>query len=254
MEATEDSKAGASIAEASGTSPADALAAGLATALAAAALPTWRKAYLSNLIASGRRFAGIGNGRGAEYCFSKVDEALRTAPSAAASGRASESQRTGPDRPAERARRQLRDDRIVNAEKVLEAHGARLSGLEKRTYRDRLAKLRLESTEPSHAGKADAGLLDLRRRLYHRVLKSQKATLLRRRAPEAGRHPKPARISATPAAWQPVTGPYNDRSNLEELLSVLGAADPAWVEEFLELYGDLIGLSALLPGGSAPKK
>jgi hypothetical protein len=78
--------------------------------------------------------------------------------------------------------------------------------------------------------------------------------LLRRRAPEAGRHPKPARISATPAAWQPVTGPYNDRSNLEELLSVLGAADPAWVEEFLELYGDLIALSALLPGGSAPKK
>jgi hypothetical protein len=86
------------------------------------------------------------------------------------------------------------------------------------------------------------------------VLKSQKANLLRKRAPEADRPFRPARLSATPTAWQPVTGPYNDRSNLEELLSLLSAADPAWVEEFLELYGDLIGLSALLPAGSIAKK
>ncbi len=254
MEPMEETPGGPSVAEEREPSPADRKAAELKIALLAAALPAWRKAYLSDLLASGRRFAALGNGRGSEYCFAKVGEALHTAPSAADLGAVPASRLAEPERPVERARRQLRQERIEQAERVLASHGARLSGLEKKTYRDRLAKLRVESSQPSQAGKADAGLLDLRRRLYHRVLKSQKATLLRKRAPDAARAHRPARISATPTAWQPVTGPYNDRSNLEELLSVLGAADPAWVEEFLELYGDLMGLSALLPAGTAPKK
>lgn len=254
MESMEETPGGPALADESEPSPADRKAAEMKMALMAVALPAWRKAYLSELLASGRRFAALGNGRGAEYCFAKVGEALRTAPSAAAPETGSAPRHVESDRPVERARRQLRQERIEQAERVLDSHGARLSGLEKKTYRDRLAKLRAESSQPSQAGKADAGLLDLRRRLYHRVLKSQKATLLRKRAPDAARAHRPARISATPTAWQPVTGPYNDRSNLEELLSVLGAADPAWVEEFLELYGDLIGLSALLPAGTAPKK
>jgi hypothetical protein len=254
MEAAEGNSGGGAVGEERAASPADHTAAALTAALAAAVLPIWRKAYLSDLIASGRRFAGIGNDRGAEYCFSKVDEALRSAPSAASPETAIVPTQAEPDRPAERVRRHFRLDRIAQAEKVLASHGGRLSGLEKRTYRDRLAKLRQEYSQPSQAGKADTGLLDLRRRLYHRVLKSQKAGLLRQRVPEGARPPRPARISATPGAWQTVTGPYNDRSNLEELLSVVSAADPAWVEEFLELYGDLIALSAMLPAGSVPKK
>jgi hypothetical protein len=232
---------------ASGTGEAG-TAARFSQALANAPLPAWRKAYLANLIASGKRFAEAGNARGAGYCFAKVEEALQSLPPAPAAPAAENPVRP---RPADRIRSRWRRDKIEHAEKVLEAHGGRLSGLEQRAYRERLAKLRQEAEQPSQAGKADAGLLDLRRRLYQRVLKSQKISLLRMRAPV--RPPLPARVSATPAAWQPVTGPYNDRSNIEELLAVIGAADPAWVEEFLELYGGLAGLNVLLEAATAGK-
>jgi hypothetical protein len=224
----------------------------LAQALAEAPWPAWRKAYLSNLIVSGRRFAAAGNARGAEYCFAKVDEALQALPPAPSA--APETAPGAAAAPAEKVRRQWRQDRIEHAARVLDSHGARLSPLEKRTYRERLEKLREDSSQPSQARQADAGLLDLRRRLYQRVLKAQKATLLRKRSPAGARPSPPARVSATPAAWQPVTGPYNDRSNLEELLAVIGAADPAWVEEFLELYGNLAGLAALVSPPSEARK
>ena len=225
---------------------------GLERVLSAAPLPVWRKAYLANLIESGRRFAEAGNGRGSQYCFAKVQEALRALPAAPLAEALPAPESARPDRPAERVRRQWRQDRIGHAEKVLESHGARLSRLEKRAYLERLAKLREATGQPSQAGKADASLLELRRRLYQRVLKSQKVALFRKRMPKTQRAALPARISATPSAWHPVTGPYNDRSNLEELLSVIGAADPVWAEEFLDLYGGLIGLNALL--AAVPRK
>ncbi|MBW8887790.1 MAG: hypothetical protein JF616_08545 [Fibrobacteres bacterium] len=225
----------------------------LAQALAAASLPAWRKAYLANLIASGQRFAESGNARGAGYCFDKVEEALRGLSAAAAPGGPSASSSQTPPRPSgppprssDGMRSRWREDRLGHAEKVLRTHGARLSPLEKQSYRERLDKLRQEAGQPSQAGKSDAGLLDLRRRLYQRVLKAQKISLVLKRAPAAARPSPRLRPSATAAAWQPVTGPYNDQSNLEELLSVIGGADPAWVEEFLELYGGLINLNALL--------
>lgn len=213
-------------------------------ALSDAALPAWRKAYLANLIASGERFHAAGNARGADYCFGKVAEALRDLPTAAQAAQASRP----PDRAADPIRSRWRQDRIGHAEKVLEAHGARLSPLEQQAYRERLDKLRQDAEQPSQAVKADAGLLDLRRRLYQRVLKSQKVSLLRKRSPV--RPARSPRLSATPTAWQAVIGPYNDRSNIEELLSVIGGADPAWVEEFLELYGSLLGLNALIAAAS----
>lgn len=224
----------------------------LARALAATALPGWRKAYLSNLIASGDRFAAAGNSRGAEYCFAKVEEALPAeVPAAPAETAAPES----PATPGDRMRRQWRQDRIKLAEGVLSRHGGRLSSLEQQSYKERLGKLRQASAQPSQAGKADAGLLDLRRRLYQRVLKSQKIALVRKRAPvpERGAAPLPV-PQATLAAWQPVTGPYNDRYNLEELLGVIGDADPAWVEEFLELYGGLMALKVLTSTAASTKK
>ena len=232
----------------------------LAQGLAAAALPSWRKAYLGNLIVSGARFADAGNVRGAEYCFAKVEEALQAllpvaiqagvpASEASASDPASTESGTSsvPARPGDIMRRQWRNDRIKLAEDVLDKHSGRLSSLESQTYRDRLAKLRQTGSQPSQAGKADAGLLDLRRRLYQRVLKSQKISLARKRAPEAERFHPPVPVSATAAAWQPVTGPYNDRYNLEELISLIGGVDPAWVEEFMDLYRGMMGLGALMP-------
>jgi hypothetical protein len=223
----------------------------LSRTMGEAALPTWRKAYLANLIASGKRFAEAGNARGADYCFAKVRDALRDVPVAAP---AEGPKGMAPAPAAERMRREWREARIEHAEKVLDSHGGRLSSLEKRAYRERLGKLREEAAQPSQAGKADTGILDLRRRLYQRVLKAQKVSLARKRAPASARPVPPARVSATPTAWQPVIGPYNDRSNIEELLGLIEAADPAWVEEFLELYGGLAALQGLVPSPAPGKK
>jgi hypothetical protein len=224
------------------SSPAERLARDLSTA----ALPAWRKAYLANLIASGQRFTDAGNARGAGYCFAKVEEALRGHTLPAASESVPAQPANPPARPSDRLRSRWREDRIGNAEKVLRDHGARLSPLEKKSFGERLDKLRQDAIQPSQAAKSDAGILDLRRRLYQRVLKAQKVSLVLKRAPAPARPAANLRPSATATAWQTVTGPYNDRSNIEELLSVIGAADPAWVEEFLELYGSLTDLSALL--------
>lgn len=224
----------------------------LARALTATALPGWRKAYLSNLIASGDRFTAAGNPRGAEYCFAKVEEAL---PAAAPAAPAESAAPEVPAAPGDRMRRQWRQDRIQLAEDVLSRHGGRLSSLEQQSYKERLGKLRQASSHPSQAGKADAGLLDLRRRLYQRVLKSQKIALVRKRAPVPERAAAPLPVpQATLAAWQPVIGPYNDRYNLEELLGVIGDADPAWVEEFMELYGGLMALNVLTAPAAPAKK
>jgi hypothetical protein len=225
----------------------------LERALADALLPAWRKAYLSQLAAAGRRFSAAGNARGADHCFAKIEEALHKLPipsaEAQAAGAASASVRA-----VDRVRRQWRLDRVMHAEKVLADHGARLSPLENRTYRESLERLRQEADRPSPAANADAGLLDLRRRLYQRVLRAQRLSLARRRAAPSTTISPPVRRTATPSAWQPVTGPYNDRSNLEELLAAVGAIDPAWVEEFLELYGKLDGLNALIGAAGAGKR
>jgi hypothetical protein len=273
----------------------------------------FRKAYLADLLASGKRFQESGNSRGAEYCFAKVEEALRefaaitdeedvaddaldaqagtedsvaapapdapgtTAPKPPKAPSAPRTRAKAKERPlsaTERVRRQWRLERIKDAETVLEKHGGRLSALENKAYREKLEKLRhagMAANSPSQSDKADSGLLELRRRLYGRVLKSQKISLNRRRMPVTlGRLALPP---ATPGArqgsgnlpvptggavrvdtaWQPVIGPYNDRFNMEDLLSLIADADAAWVEEFLDLYRGLAGLQSLMTS-LAPRK
>ncbi|MDB5102797.1 MAG: hypothetical protein JWP91_486 [Fibrobacteres bacterium] len=176
--------------------------------------------------------------------------------------------------PIELIRRKWRTERLKDAEEVLDRHAGRLSSLENRTYREKLDKLRLSglsAATPAQSSRADAGLLELRRRLYNRILKSQKISLTRSRMPVTlGRlalpPSRPGTKSAGPAAlpavvtgvrvdtaWQPVTGPYNDRYNMEDLLGLIAEADAAWVEEFLELYRGLSGLQNLMHS-IAPKK
>ena len=301
--------------------------------------PAYRKAYLANLVDSGKRFLIAGNARGAEYCFTKVAEGVAAAkgkPTEAAqdgedfeaaisqadqsrngsradgssgsasletsdSGSVPESDsgagliddegfradaRTTPRQPRaartkakERLfRRKWRQERLKDAEAVLNRHGGRLSSLEFQAYRDKLDKLSqsgLSARTPAQSDKADAGLLELRRRLYGRVLKSQKMSLKRQRMPMTlarlalppaargsrfpllgatgtpGASTVPAKQSVSGSAirvdtaWQPVIGPYNDRYNMEDLLSLIADADAAWVEEFLDLYRGLSGLQNL---------
>jgi hypothetical protein len=189
-----------------------------------------------------------------------------------------------PQTPTEIFRRNWRMDRIKDAESILNRHGERLSALEFKTYREKLDKLReagLSATTAAKSDRADAGLLDLRRRLYGRVLKSQRLSLRGQRMPmtlarlalsPADRSTRPAQpgLPALPTrvapatapgtavridpAWQPVVGPYNDRYNMEDLLGLIADADPAWVEEFLDLYRGLSGMQTLMQSIASLKK
>jgi hypothetical protein len=189
--------------------------------------------------------------------------------------------------PTEIFRRNWRLDRIKDAEAILNRHGARLSALEFKAYRDKLDKLREAGVSAATAAGAkadriDAGLQDLRTRLYGRVLKSQRLSLRGRRMPmtlarlalapadrserpsaQPGLPPLPTRVAPATApgtavrldpAWQPVIGPYNDRYNMEDLLSLIADADPAWVEEFLDLYRGLSGMQTLMQSIASLKK
>ncbi|GEM_PF-2125266 len=184
--------------------------------------------------------------------------------------------------PTEIFRRNWRQERIKDAEEVLKRHGGRLSSLENQAYKEKLEKLRqtgADATTPLQSDKADASLMDLRRRLYGRVLKSQKLALSHRRMPmtlarlalppasRGANAPSPNAAPAAPskqlatgsavrvdAAWQPVIGPYNDRYNMEDLLTLIADADAAWVEEFLDLYRGLSGLQNLVASIASLKK
>ncbi|MEO6097440.1 MAG: hypothetical protein ABIW76_18035 [Fibrobacteria bacterium] len=189
--------------------------------------------------------------------------------------------------PTEIFRRNWRLDRIKDAETILNRHGARLSALEFNGYREKLDNLRkagMSANAESGAknDRLDTGLQDLRSRLYGRVLKSQRLSLRGRRMPmtlallaraPADRSTRPSAQTGIPPlrthvatatapgttvrvdpAWQPVIGPYNDRYNMEDLLSLIADADPAWVEEFLDLYRGLSGMQTLVHSIAALKK
>lgn len=49
-------------------------------------------------------------------------------------------------------------------------------------------------------------------------------------------------------------GPYNSRRNLEDMLSLVGERDPIWVEDFLEVYNDLLQYAERLSDGDKKKK
>ncbi|MEO7427658.1 MAG: hypothetical protein ABI036_20915 [Fibrobacteria bacterium] len=292
---------------------------GFAERLARFPGPGYRKAYLADLLASGNRFRAAGNARGAEYCYAKVAEALAACggvPSTSASdSMASQAESdaasppgSSPDSrpqakppaprsqpkekpltPTERFRRQWRLERIRDSENVLAKHAGRLSLLEHQSYRDRLEKLRQSGQAAMtslQSDKADAALLELRRRLYQRVLKSQRLALSRRRMPvtlarlalppiqpgvrsAAAAAPVAPAVPALPVKagkklpvvkarvdteWQSATGPYNDRYNMEDLLGLVADADAAWVQEFLDLYRGLAGLQGLATGLGSVKK
>lgn len=215
--------------------------------------PAYRKAYLSRLLRSGLDHLRNGNVRTAEYCLGKVESELESALSAAADLSASvpspgPEADTSPRHALERLRARWREERVRRTEAVLDRHGPRLSSLERKAYRDRLAGLSrppAPGSVPGADARADSGLQDLRRRLYGRILKTQKSALARRRG--AGGSAL-ARVHETHPG--PI-GPYNDLHNLEGVLDMLAQADPAWVEEFLELYRNLSGLKGLIP--SAPR-
>lgn len=223
--------------------------------------PAFRKAYLASLLEASVRFRAAGNSRGAEYCLAKVAAALEEATG---SENASSARPGGiggrelPDSPAERLGRQWRLERLGAAEKILSRHGGMLSALEYRTFGDRLEKLRAADASGPAAAKSDSLLLDLRRRLYARVLKSRKVALRRRRMPVALARLAPnspnAIGSGLPVPYAPAQGspakppigPYNDRLNMEDVLALVADADATWVEEFLDLYRGLAGLKGIL--------
>jgi len=274
--------------------------------------PAYRKAYLANLMASGNRLTEAGNARAAAYCFEKVGEALKDVADREAGEPDSESNDPSSNHPhasrpkaAQKAetpleilRHQWRKDRLLDAEAVLRRQGGRLSSLENRIYRDKLDKLRSTAAAGENAGtqsqttKVDATLLELRRQLYRRVLKSQKVSL-RRKAfsgaslaqafllpgasstavsptasptsaslagsglaanPAASMDLPESPAQARPTGFQTIVGPYNDRYNLGDMLTLMAQADATWVEEFLDLYRGLADLKGLVTSLPAPAR
>jgi hypothetical protein len=149
----------------------------------------------------------------------------------------------------ERLRVDWREQRLRQAQDILSRHGSRLTTLERKAYLDSLTKWNKAVQDAagspaasSAARRADHALLDLRRRLYARILKSQKAHIVRLSRPAGSL----ALVQVHEQFPGPI-GPYNDRQNLEGVLTLLAGADPAWVEEFLELYQGLSDLQALIP-------
>lgn len=238
--------------------------------------PAFRRAYLASLLESGSRLAAAGDSRSAAYCFDKVADGLKNVAEPGMSPETVESRPAvaAAKSPLELLRHQWRKDRLLDAEAVLRRQGGRLSPLENQIYRDKLDKLRASPT-----AKVDANLLELRRQLYRRVLKSQKVSLRRKAMPAsalrhafllpgaaptgsatAGASPNtnPAAsmdmpdspAQARPSGFQTIIGPYNDRYNLGDMLTLMAQADATWVEEFLDLYkglSDLKGLVTALP-------
>ena len=237
--------------------------------------PTFRKAYLANLMASGSRLSAAGDMRAGAYCFDKVARELLnvgqnqtvTNPGAPASAESEPFHGT----PLESLRHQWRKDRLEDAQAVLHQQSGRLSDLENRIYHEKLDRLRSageKATTKAQSSKVDSSILDLRRQLYKRVLKSQKVSLRRKQMPAStlkgssafsllpmipGSKANPASTLALPerdeSSDTPVVdtlvGPYNDRYNLGDLLALMAQADAAWVEEFLDLYRGLRDLRSL---------
>jgi hypothetical protein len=218
--------------------------AALETKLAGYPGPAWRRAWLSRMLKSGLDHVAGGNARTAEYCISRAESELGSpaaGPSPAAAGTSPESR--GEPNALELLRIRWREDRLRKAGEILERHGARLSSLERKAYRESIARLD-KSTGASPLRtvevRAEAGILELRRRLYGRILKAQKSRL-------AGRRGRRRTLVSIREIHQGPVGPYNDRDNLEGVLRLLGEADPAWLEDFLELYRGLSGLKHMIP-------
>lgn len=219
--------------------------------------PAWRRAYLERLHRSGMDFLRAGNSRSAAYCLEKVAVLLASLPEPSAPGEGSPVadvtvSPSGPAQPLDRVRAAWREDRVRRARAILDRHGPRLSSLERKAYGESLEKWTRSKPRPagpaaaslaSAEARLDHALQDIRRRLYGRILKIQKASLARR----AGTSRAPATLRTT---FDGVIGPYNDQHNLEGILALLSRADSAWVEEFLDLYRGLSGLKALIPTAS----
>lgn len=205
----------------------------LAGKLAGYGGPAYRKAYLARLLDSARDFSRAGDAKAAAYCFEKVEAGL-----AEASAVASVAAETRPEKPFDRVRLRWQGEAVRSVEAVLERHGDRLSTLEKKSFRDRIDRVKASE-------RGDATLPDLRRRLYTRVLKAQKSGFIGRR--------RSLISELTLASFEGPVGPYNDRLNMQGLLDTVAAADAAWVEEFLDLYRDLAGLRGLSAAAPARK-
>ncbi len=248
--------------EASGTTEMSVVADELAGKLTRYPGPSYRKAYFTNLLASGSRLHAAGDIRAGAYCFEKVAEAMlevssqvtENAPTADAAPLivptpTSELEQASP---LETIRHRMRKDHFTTAEAILRKQARRLSTLENQIYREKLDALKSAGDAAdtlAQVSKIDDKLLDLRRKLYTRILKAQKTALRSRRV----RHTTVLQIQGPEAAAAPkfIVGPYNDVYNLGDLLTLIGKTDSPWVEEFLDLYRSFGSLKGLTPVGPA---
>jgi hypothetical protein len=96
---------------------------------------------------------------------------------------------------------------------------------------DRVAK----QLQSGHLDEAHGELNAIRVSWIRRLTRSYRAWTTMQPARSGGQAwVRPQRKDLTP------TGPYNSRRNLEEMVALVGERDPIWVEDFLEVFNDLL--------------
>ena len=203
-------------------------------ARARAGVPEHRRGWFQSMIRQGREAEGQGRGTLAERCRERIESELASLTSVAAAssqgepGAASSVAVTAFASLATRRGEALRG----SVRELLDRHAQKLPAAEREELR-----AALQATEADPEGAGEAQVAGMRRRLVERLLRVSR---YRRRAASFGgwKAASPA-TSSTGAADILPEGPYNDYRALEETLRRVAAANPEWVAEFLDVYGEM---------------
>ncbi|HSQ43218.1 MAG TPA: hypothetical protein VLM37_13140 [Fibrobacteraceae bacterium] len=159
----------------------------------------------------------------------------------------------GYEDPQTRARQRFQRFRVEDLQRQLGELRADLTAkkyLIPRPERESLLA-RLDRTEgllrEGHGEEVKAELLAVRVAWIRRQTRSYRAWSIaqpfrenpRRRTPKVSLHP---------------SGPYNNRNNLEDLVTLVSERDPIWVEDFIEVYNNLFQYAERLSDPDRKKK
>lgn len=131
------------------------------------------------------------------------------------------------------------DDLTRETERVranLAARRALIPNTERDALSSRLDRIERHTTA-GHLDEARSELNGVRAAMVRRLTRSYRAWSVAKQ--QSGPSAFPSTSGTTWTALAP-SGPYNSRRNLDELLALVGERDPIWVEDFIEVYNDVL--------------
>lgn len=205
-------------------------------------IPWWKGVFAENLICRAEEFAAVGRFDEWNLLIERLDAwftdiEVKTAKSNAISMRFTE---TKPIRVWSEAH--LRDS-LLRIKNELIARKALIPITEKQIIEKQILEIeKLMATQDWNLVHAKLRLV--RESWIRRLVRSYRAW-------------KPAVKAESqrvvPKSLQP-SGPYNARQNIENMVSLIGERDPIWVEDFMELYNDLLQYAERLTDAEKLKK